>query len=108
MADFPAEFKGNFDWGKQPPPAQAHETHALHFWLHSPDAFVYQGLLFYHQGRNPRSPIFQEQNAIEGKGYLIPNPPVCDRWGTPTYPWSWIGVRVSFRTAEEHGGHADV
>lgn len=108
MADLPTEFKGNVDWVKQPPPAQAHETHTLHFWLQSPDGLIYQGFMFYHAGRTPKSPITQEQNGIEGKGYLIPNAPVCERWGTPTYPPPWVRVRVTFRTAEEHGGNADV
>ncbi len=70
----PAEFQEKIDWVNQPPPTNARDTHALHFWLRSTEGLSYQGLMFYRPG-SPTSPITQQQNGIQGKGYLTPTPP---------------------------------
>ena len=51
LAELPAAFLENIDWVNQPPPKQARDTHALHFFLQGPPITegtspVYQGLLF--------------------------------------------------------------
>ncbi len=35
MAELPAAFVEHINWVKQPPPARAHETHALYFWVNA-------------------------------------------------------------------------
>jgi hypothetical protein len=98
----PAEFQEKIDWVNQPPPTNARDTHALHFWLAAPEGINYQGLMFYRPGEQPTSPITQRQNGIQGKGYLIPTAAVCQRLVgspfTPQPPGPWIRVQVTFRT----------
>jgi hypothetical protein len=105
----PAAFQENIDWVNQPPPTNARDTHALHFWLSSPEGSYFQGLVFYRPGTSPSSPITQHQNGIQGKGYLIPNAPVCQRvlgspW-TPQPPGPWVRVQVTFRTTADGTSH---
>ena len=98
----PAEFQEKIDWVNQPPPPNARDTHALHFWLNSPDGMNYQGLMFYRPGQSPSGPITQRQNGIQGKGLVTANAPACQRvlgspW-TPLPPGPWIRVQVTWRT----------
>jgi hypothetical protein len=111
MADLPAAFVENVNWVKQPPPTQAHETHALHFWLAGPgpDFLAWRGFMFYHPGIQPTSQIIQRQNGIEGFGYLVPTAHSCRKIERePLFSTYWVRVRVTFRTAEEHNGNATV
>jgi len=101
----PADFQEYIDWVDQPPPTNARDTHALHFRLESPEGIRFQGLMFYRPGGHPASTITQDQNGIEGKGYLIPDAPVCQRFvlaqtspGAPPIPGPWIRVKVTWRT----------
>jgi hypothetical protein len=102
----PAEFQENIDWVNQPPPPNARDTHALHFWLTSPAVTVYQGLMFYRPGQNPSGPITQRQNGIQGKGFWTPTMPLCETLESSTIfgsgvhrpPGPWVRVQVTFRT----------
>jgi hypothetical protein len=98
----PTEFQAHIDWVNQPPPPNARDTHALHFWLNAPDGITYRGFMFYRPGQSPSSPITQQQNGIQGKGYVTANVPSCQRvlgspW-TPLPPGPWVRVQVTWRT----------
>ena len=95
LAELPAAFLENIDWVNQPPPPQARDTHALHFFLTNTGAPenppTYQGFLFYRQGAHPTAPITGEQNGLDGTGSRIHG-----KVGLPDEAWARVQVR--FRT----------
>jgi hypothetical protein len=100
LAQFPARFLDHIDWVNQPPPPQARDTHALLFFLqninpHPSPSPIFQGLLFYRQGRTPTSPITQEQNGLDGTGHVLGGEPIVV---TPGFHADWARVHLRFRT----------
>src|SRR3954470_22144282 len=67
----PPGWKALADWLKAPPPPNLGDAHTGHFFLITPDVFVYGGQMFYQPPRQPFG--YFSYHIFKGSATLIPN-----------------------------------